>query len=73
MHALSAIAKSVSRKLGANLKELITIILRDIKSYITEVDDYDLITTISEIFEAYLSILESLIKGSPDEIKEFFP
>lgn len=37
-----------------------------------EVDDYDLITTISEIFESYLSILESLIKGAPEETKEFF-
>jgi len=36
-------------------------------------DDYDLVIIISEMFESYLSILESLVKGSPDDSREFFP
>ncbi|KAL4466961.1 hypothetical protein ABPG74_010558 [Tetrahymena malaccensis] len=72
VYALSAISKTVAKKLGSNLKDLINIILNDINQYVEEVDDYDLIITISEMFESYLSILESLIKGCPDEIKEYF-
>lgn len=73
VYALSAIAKSVSRKLGAHLKDLINIILNDIRQYILEVDDYDLVITISEMFESYLSILENLIRGSHEDTKEFLP
>jgi len=73
VYALNAIAKAVPRKIGAFLKNLITSILNDIGQYISMHDDYDLVIIISEMFESYLSILESLVKGSPDDSREFFP
>ncbi|EGR34114.1 hypothetical protein IMG5_023380 [Ichthyophthirius multifiliis] len=72
IHAISALSKTVSRKLGVCLKQIVQLIVSNIQEYMTGIEEYDQIIIISEMFELYLGILENLVKNSHDETKEFF-
>lgn len=58
--------------MGPCLQNVIELILSNINWYMAEIEEYDLIIVLSEMFELYLGILENFAKNKPEETKEYF-
>lgn len=69
--ALSSISKNASGKMNGVIPELVKFIIKNIHDLLPYTDsnadnfDFDFMIVISELFEYYLSTIDTLINGCP--------